>query len=598
MSDAKEMAMPQTQVESAKPDPAETWREHRQTAVKAFLKNAVLIDNEPTGFNKRSSSTTPDAAIAAVEDDGMTIHQGETRPQEITTGTIQNEKEIPTKSHELDVRATSDAFSEAGIACAFVLPDDDDKDEDKICNRILNAAAIADIVIIDWFLREQNSNLTRKTLTRIAEEDTAENGRMRLICIYTGQAADDSILDDAVEALATGGIKLEKQAGSPMRATGPHCLLLVLSKNEISPERLPATLLDAFAELANGLLPAFALAAVAAVRNNVHHMVTCFSADLDAAYVANRLITDPPGDVAELIRELFISECDNALGLDGVADEFLETPQIQKWLDATNQPKSTPEYENKGNGKKEQVKLDRQFLECLLQHGVSDKDMILDSKGTTRQFPEYRRYLVSHALNENADVSVRTEQEFARFVALKREAFGNTKLNSNNSHWRPSLTIGTLLKKNGAPLMGSEYFMCLTPPCDTLRLKGKERRFVFLGNTVENDKCSLVVVDETKNLQHLYFDSQQPNIFTFYFTGDSQTGRVQATARDEKDNNTQPVFEFATSNHGEHQFIWLGEVRYNRATGDMADVMRNWMRIGINDSEFLRLAAKGSAKFK
>lgn len=594
MSDMKEIAITQPGVEATNPDPAEIWRKHRQVAVRAFLKSAVVIDNEPSNSKKSSPISTGMIVHIRTEDDGMT------GPQTVSLeGCVETDSEVsaPTKSHDLDIRATSDAFAEAGMACAFVLPDNEDEDEDKIRERILNAAAFADILVIDWFLRgESSSNFTRDVLTAIAKKDAAENGRMRLICIYTGQETDKNILDDAKEALKGGGIVVKNQGRDAACAMGPHCMLMVLSKIDVPPESLPNELISAFMQLADGLLPSFALAAVAAIRKNAHHMITRFSADLDAAYVANRLIADPPGDVAELMRELFVAECDNAIGLDGVADEFLEIEQIRKWFDVTKQPRGAVKYGQNNPGG--EFQLDRDFLNCLLQYGVSDSNMILDENGATRPFPETQRKLVAQALHKKLADSASTEEEFARLVALKREAFGSKGLRSHNSHWRPSLTIGTLLKKKGDPLMGSQYFMCLSPACDTLRLKGKERRFVFLGNTVEKDKCNLVVVNDEKSIQHLYFDSQQPHMFTFYFKGDSQTGRVQANPHSDENGTTPPVFEFVASKHETYHFVWLAEVRYSRATSDMADVMRNWMRIGINDSEFLRLAAKGSAKFK
>ena len=61
-------------------------------------------------------------------------------------------------------------------------------------------------------------------------------------------------------------------------------------------------------------------------------MVTRFGSHLDSAYVANRLISDPPEDVAEMMRELLVAECDNALGLESVADRYLDKYALTHWL--------------------------------------------------------------------------------------------------------------------------------------------------------------------------------------------------------------------------------------------------------------------------
>jgi hypothetical protein len=52
---------------------------------------------------------------------------------------------------------------------------------------------------------------------------------------------------------------------------------------------------------------------------------------------------------------------------------------------------------------------------------------------------------------------------------------------------------------------------------------------------------------------------------------------------------------FNTADDTPIELFWLGEVRRNRANRDMADLNRQWLRFGIHDSEYLRLAAKGKA---
>jgi hypothetical protein len=56
-------------------------------------------------------------------------------------------------------------------------------------------------------------------------------------------------------------------------------------------------------------------------------------------------------------------------------------------------------------------------------------------------------------------------------------------------------------------------------------------------------------------------------------------------------------FVFSLSNENSKDFIWIGEVRTNRANRDMAELLKNWLRLGINDSEYLRLVGKGCFSF-
>lgn len=599
MNDLSSEILESPENEAAAPPEEDAWTEYKREAVRDFLKNVVVIDNEPR--------VTPDEPVAEEIIDppeapsDATDHDGESKFNKVVRPETGDDDR--TESHPLDIRVVSDAFAEEGIACAFVLPDDGDETDgavERIKERVLKAARFTDLVVIDWHLRGRNPTLTLEILTEIAKADVSERERVRLICIYTGQDIDSGkgILDGATKALAQGGITVVPVDGAPNTAKSANCLLFIASKNDLPPDQLPTALVNKFTHLADGLLPSFALAAVGAVRKNVHHMLTRFSSTLDSAYVANRMITDPPGDVTELIRELFVTECDNALGLERVADRFLEVDSILKWMDARKAPlQEGKKYDIKkkinGETKKTSVLVDRNFLNTIINYGVSDGDMYLNANGDKQEFKEWERKLVSRALAPSDELATKAEKDFARFVTLRRESFGSTKL-SDGEDWLPSLTTGTILKVISGPNLVSSYFMCLTPACDTLRLKDEDKRFVFMGNVIEGNKANLVIADEGGETTKLYFPHDRPNLATFTFAHDTVTRRVKAVRNDDAQGNIRYVF----ANTGNiTQFLWLGEVRYGRATSDAANVARNWMRIGINDSEFLRLSAKGVASF-
>lgn len=559
------------------------WLEHCKKAVRKFLMNAVVIDDQPVLID-RQKKTSIKPKIAIMADDGMEVQpekqsaKDETAEDEPLAGKDED--------HDLNIRNISNAFSREQITCTFILPEETEK-EDLVTERIVFAAVRSDIIIIDWFLKEDNSTLTLNILKHIAEKDLSENGRMRLICIYTGQIHTDEVTRDAVEALEGGGLKSNECDPDKGFARGKHHSLLVLNKQDINTNNLPGIIIDEFAKLSEGLLSSFALAAVAAIRRNTHHIISKFSSSLDGAYVANRLITDPAGDVAELIRELFVSECDSAIGLEKVADNFLEPEPIEKWLNYRNQPLSKKsEYELPDKSTR---KIDRTFIDALLVEGISDDNVHVN--GNDIEFHENKREKVSHALHGGKEKARKAEQLFARFVVLKRELHGNTKIKSDEN-WMPSLTLGTLLMRD----LGegkSVYYYCLTPACDTLRLRGKERTFLFLELQEAKGKTNLVIAENQAEWKRLFIDLRPFNIRSFRFKGDEKLGRVMAE-RLEADN--QIKFTFKNTDKEKISFYWMGEVRRHRANRDMTILNSHWLRLGINDSEFLRLAEKGAAK--
>lgn len=565
------------------------WLEHCLSSVKKYLKNAVVIDNDPDlGVVKFEQVQAPlveeGSSPATLFDDGMLGEIPALKAPEFLSGAHQDILD----DHSINIRAVSDAFVDVGISCAFVLPADSEKKDESKVKRALSAAELSDIVVIDWYLKPKSPSLTIEILKQLARADNKESGRMRLICVYTGQTLTSEIFGEMKDALSAGGVSLVDVEGRVYQAKNSSCLLIALNKGETAPSKLPAVLLEAFTVLADGLIPSFALAAVGAIRNNIHHMVSRFDKGLDVAYVANRLITDPPGDVAELMRELLVSECDNALGLDSIADKFLDVDPVLKWLKFKEKDFSSKQY-IPAEGAKEQS-IDRNYLERICEHGLVGSSILGGEGIPSITLPEKKRHLISEALAGAKENSRKSENSFARLVAFRREAYDSKSL-THGVDWLPSLTTGTLLKANRGSV--SRYFLCLTPACDALRLT-KDKAFVFLEGYVKDKPYNIIIVDSDGEEKGLHFDKKSPVISTFKFKPDQKVRRVRAV----KIKRSGIHYRFKTSDPKPWTFTWLGEVRYGRAVNEMAQLNANWMRIGIVDSEHLRLAERSMFKFK
>lgn len=457
---------------------AAAWSQHIQGAVSEFLKTAVVIDNQPWVRPSKKKSAT-EAQESGATDSGM----GEETDYQATPPTTTAEPED--HLHDIDLRAVSDAFVSQGVACAFVLPDDEDptaSPELKI-ERAVAAAKISDLVVIDWYLADKSESLTLQILKRISESDSEENGRLRLICVYTGEPLKDSILEDIIKSLKDGGVTVEKSSEINYCATGENTVVAVFNKTETKAKDLPSELIKLFSRFSDGLIPAFSLAAVGAIRKNAHHILTRFGKFLDTAYISNRIITDPPGDVSEMMRDLFVAECDSAIGLEAVADRYLDTEGITKWINI-----KSSEIQTQTQG---ETVVDKSVLLQLLNEGIK---AAVTMGERTKKIPQKHHLLVSSALAGAKKDHRESEHEFARLAALKREAYGRSKLFSDQG-WRPSLTTGTIVMYTPRTDQNqgvAEYLICLTPACDTLRLTG-ETPFVFLRTKVNEEKFGMVL---------------------------------------------------------------------------------------------------------
>ncbi|WHL29904.1 response regulator receiver domain [Pseudomonas juntendi] len=395
------------------PSAKDIWNEHIQSAVKDFLKTAVVIDNEPWVNQNHAEIATPEFL-----DNGL----GEELPELAVPDAVVSENR-----HDLDVRAISDDFASKGIACAFVLPDDNDTQDVEKINRAVAAAKVSDLVIIDWYLKKQDESLTLQILQKISESDSLENGRLRLICIYTGEPLKSNIFNDAKEYIHKGGIQLSDLDGEAFCAVSANTIVIMRNKATTLASELPSELIKIFSRFADGLIPAFSMAAVGAIRKSAHHMLTRFGKWLDAAYVSNYIITNPPGDVSEMLRELFVAECDAALGIESVADRYLDLKPISKWL-AANETNIQEQTAGKKN-------IDYALLDEMLRNGIKDDNYFYGDTEEIKIIKDHR-HLISSALAGSQDDSKISQHEFARLVALKREAYGRSKLNGTDA-WRP-----------------------------------------------------------------------------------------------------------------------------------------------------------------
>lgn len=154
----------------------------------------------------------------------------------------------------------------------------------------------------------------------------------------------------------------------------------------------------------------------------------------------------------------------------------------------------------------------------------------------------------------------------------------------------PFSTTGTILKLQPESQDGlsstTRYFVCLTPACDALRLK-KERAFSFVEAFKSKESYNIVVKGENSEDLYLKFDTKLPEIYTFKFRPSTSTRRATSVAIKTAG---KTIFQFSTIDN--ENFVWLGELRYSRVISEIGKITGTWMRIGVIDSEYLRIMSK------
>ena len=602
-----------TESEPSGADSAQAWKTHVFSAAKSFLKCAVAIDDRPFGSSGGMNATGAVSQRKDRETGAARDYAGIDGPLPTTPKTAvakrggsqtedskaEDDTQLNEGTHKLNLGELTDSFAEEGIICGTLIPDGVQENENSLIDRARKLAQSADILIIDWFLKKRDFNTTLKIIGAVLRGDKREGGRTRLICIYTGEddlQAIRSAVQDKIEG--EHSFSPNQNDDCVKLRNGSTSIIFINKKNvnghnrlngnfSASEQELPKRLIHEFAYIIDGLLPSFAASSVGAIRRNTHGILDTFRAKLDAAYVGNRVISNPPEGVAELVRELLVSELDNQIGFARCADLYLSKTAISLWLTpdrvrSDRELKLTKRGNGRSSGGQENKKIDVDLIRrAVAADGFTFAGPFVIDGVRYNKISEKKRLEFTKSLCETEDSANRIEEEFARLAANKREAFARKTIEEN---WRPSMTLGTLLV--AIEPEGRSFYMCITRACDMMRISQDEKQVVLLCLKKTNGQFNLVVPDSDTTNVKLRVPTEFSDMKTVIFKVDTSTRRITGT---QLVCGERKRFCFKSISD-ELEYRYLGELRYLRALRDVSEIVRNSTAIGIADSEWLRLS--------
>ncbi len=530
------------------------FKEYGLNATKRFLKTAIVIDDE---IIAEPAVDVPEGELA---EPFFAVGMSE------QTSTNAAASEAPSKDAEVQIKPLADAFLDKRIICGVLKPESSD-DEAKVIDRAVRAATVADVVIIDWYLRPSQDNLARSILEKILKEDQELNGRLRLVIVYT--SADP--LPDRRTALAKHLRKAKFEAvedtdDDTLLTIGACRVRFVRKKSTnvgMAVEDLPDFAVEEFAKLSNGLLANFALLGIAALRDATHHILANLDSSLDTAFVGHRMLLGHDTEAREFAMNLFLLQMKGVLSLPKHLGGALSDEELSAWFDERF---SYPE------------------ANAHLEAAGTTKDQLRDSVlKATGKLDSAHKSLFLPASRENptkvGDVERQLSQDFARFATFVREPQGYNPLPKG---WLPTLILGSVVKFLGKK---TRYFLCVQPACDTVRIT-EDRYFPFIElvpkkaaksteNLVIRDGEKSVIVCVSNKAGSRLYDKFEPD--------------VSHTVRGEPEDG---MFLFSSKN--DHVYWWLGDIDPLKAQRIATDVSGSLARVGIDEYEWLRLG--GSAK--
>lgn len=455
-------------------------------AVKAFLQTVVVIDNEASLTSDASDNHTNTRPMAATQKRSSAPGKVKSLEKETVQPRATMGRNDSPGGHRLELNKVSQAFAAHGLTCGVYLPTETDPEDDKqLVSATVQAILPTDACVLDWQLRKGDSRPATEAIKQVLNTDKAEGGRLRLILIYTAEKLEDAS-PSLVKTLEAEDYEIETDSadGAPV-IIGDHFRIIFINKptlgrnpsedSAVVPWNLvPQRIIEEFTILARGLLRAFALKTVAAVRRDIHRILAQFDEELDPVYAGDRATKPDPDDAGRLMVEMLQSEFSLSIAASQAEKEILGAESCLLWLEsrANRLPVDTGTKKIKREGELKDIeKMDNEARKTLLNEGF--RGVLSANKQAT----------VSRSFFENEESWNKYSSDYAVLTTIAHHS-GERAGRPPVTH--PCLNFGTIISQE------NEFLLCIQPACDTVRLSD-ETSFLFLKLIPEDNDFDLII---------------------------------------------------------------------------------------------------------
>lgn len=438
-----------------------------------FLNSALVVDEEAAYLESKPTPTTavkPGRGAAKVDKDEN-----------------ESTEDVASRTHKLFCGEIIEAFADKGIICGVFRP----KNGSGWTTRVVKAASNADIVILDWNLKVEDTETGIDETTvnagdhavnivkKLAENDLI-SGRIRMIAVYTAETKSDDELLNKIETGINGiasSPKHQIDKKDNVMHVGPMTIAIIRKDgntldNSSSESGLPDRILDILANQHNGLLTNAAVAAVSAIRKNTFQLLNLFSNRMDAAFVAHRIGLATPDEAEEHFLHVIVSDL----------QEILESADISDKLNADTTFAWAKDLHNRNVLKNDFFEVSfpeaEETLQFLLKSGLPEFDNNTPTGFNPRAVnfasknKKKNKIRLSNITSQFINDDNHDESESNRLWAkraLIRHHYGEPA---------PFLRPGTIIQtmKGGK----QEYLICVQQECDCRRIQLSGKDFIFL----------------------------------------------------------------------------------------------------------------------
>ncbi len=454
-----------------------SFSEHCKSVVKEYIHTVMIIDD---GAGLDNQGIVARDLVIPSSNDPFSASESEEIPIEtVPPGHI---------THSLDTFSLTNAFFEEGIVAGIYQPQiEDSQTPEAFASRTSSVCDKADIIILDWILKDRNPEYSKAVVKEILRGDHKNGGRVRAIIVYTGESNLHYLRDELFTYLNID--ELDRSSDYEIRSE--NIIISFYNKNHggysFTPDRamseseIPQQALNSFTVLVDGLVPVFAMKSAASIRRNTGRIISRFRKNLDTAYLAHRALLPEPEDSEVFMLDNFVSYMRNILAISRIDNATLGADSIEQWIREHNEildkkiKHGNNEYQCELN---EMIELSQHgFLSRLYQILKSKKNAMCNAYKDTSKIT----FLQAISIFNRSDINVVESSVELSILSLFRRTFKDIIGTSET----PYLTQGSLIYSKNK----DQFLLCVTPKCDTVRIEEITNfSFVILNEVMVTDQ--------------------------------------------------------------------------------------------------------------
>ncbi|XCN73878.1 MAG: response regulator receiver domain [Candidatus Electrothrix aestuarii] len=462
-----------------------------------------------------------------------------------------------------DIQAS---FAKKRIVCSLHQPRKTDTvSETSIVYKLCSAA---DIVIVDWNLHgdiERAKTLVENLVVQSLKENPHQ---LRLVLVYTdtpnlfhiadqlSERLSEKVPDEIEDNPADKGLAFHTSSARVVVFGKPTQRLPEFKDFEVEEKDLADRAIAEFCKLADGMLQGCILQGLAAIRKNSRKVLTRFHSGLDGAFLTHRALGLPHEEAFDHITPLLVAE------LEAILEDSLETPLVndgvlKDWCD------------NHVVGKHIENKISGVDIHEFTYRFCCTGYEVLNIRGL--QNKPAKKQLPNTLCPDNKANPPSADQSSMSELAI---------LMSQKAHYkskRNCLKLGTVLRECSG---GERYLLCLQPVCDSVRLSGSKPFLFCYLDVSSNNKKVTHIIPEGEEYCELSFNPCKENRLLIAFSANHKE-----TVSEKKGTG---IF----LDDKQNKYKWIAQLKPDHAQQAAEKFARELSRVGLTESEWLRLRAK------